>query len=92
MSLLIGEYPTFHCHKTVYRKDGRNFDDDDNYRPVDVAHCAGAMAVCRKLGRDPVVVQVATRLKVISHDHYDDARRETIEPCDLLIDRRKAHL
>ena len=30
-SLLREETPTFHCHKTVYRKDGRNHDEEGNY-------------------------------------------------------------
>lgn len=91
-NLLSGEHQTFSCHKTVHRKDGRNYDEDGNYTPVDVAHCPGAIAVARKFGRDTVLVQVATRLGEIAQDHYDDAMACTIEPESLAIDPRKAHI
>lgn len=90
--LLSGEDTTFHCHKTVYREDGRNFDDVGEYQPKDVCHCPGAMAVARKYGRDPVMVQVANRLGVISDDHYDQAKNLTIEPEQLQIDRKHARI
>lgn len=90
--LLSGEHNTFPCHKTVYRGDGRNHDDDGNYRPVDVCQCPGAAAVARKFGRDIVMVQVATRLGEISPDHYDSAMVTTIDPIDLGIDRVKARI
>jgi len=88
--LLSGKQTTFHCHKTVYREDGRNHDEDGNYVPADVCQCPGAMAVARKFGRDTVMVQVATRLGAIPHDHYDDALPLTLEPEDLDLDPKKA--
>lgn len=90
--LLSGVAPTFHCHKTVYRKDGRNFDDEDNYRPVDVCHCPGAAAVSKKYGRDTAMVQVATRLGYIRHDHYDEALPLTIGKMELSINRKRARV
>jgi len=90
--LLSGEKQTFHCHKTVYRDDGRNHDDEGNYRPVDVCQCPGAAAVARKFGRDTVMVQVATRLGVIDLDHYDAAIPSTIGPNDLTINRDSARV
>lgn len=90
--LLSGEHSTFHCHKTVYRTDGRNHDNEGNYHPVDVCQCPGAAAVARKFGRDTVMVQVATRLGALEPDHYDDALAETIDPEDLSIDRAKAKI
>lgn len=90
--LLSGEAGTFHCHKTVYRSDNRNHDDEGNYRPVDVCHCPGAAAVTWKVGgRDMTMVQIAKRLRMIGVDHYDEALALTIEPGDLdlnLIDNR----
>lgn len=90
--LLSGEHETFPCHKTVYRKDGRNHDEDENYRPVDVSVCPGAAAVSRKFGRDLTIVQLATRLGFIPYDHYDEALPLTLEPEDLPIDREKARI
>ena len=90
--LLSGKMTTFPCHKTVYREDGRNHDEDGNYTPNDVAHCPGAAAVCRKAGRDSVVVQIASRMRFIDHDHYDAAKGESMEPEDLDIDWERVHL
>lgn len=90
--LLSGKATTFHCHKTVYRKGAGNFDDDGNYQPKDVAMCPGAMAVARKAGRDPQMVQVAERMGWIEPDHYDKAMDETLDPSDLKIDRNNARL
>jgi len=90
--LLSGEHETFPCHATVYRKDRRNHDEDDNYRPVDVSVCPGAAAVSRKFGRDLTIVQLATRLGMIPYDHYDGALAETLEPEDLAIDKVKARI
>jgi len=91
-ALLNGTAATFPCHKTVYRKDGRNHDDNGQYKPVDISHCPGAMAVCRKFGRDPQVVQVATRLGFIEEDHYTEAEAGTLSAESLLIDRQKAYI
>jgi hypothetical protein len=90
--LLSGVEPSFPCHSTVYRPDGRNFDDDDEYRPVDICHCPGAIAVARKFGRDTTLVQIATRLGAIAPDHYDEALSLTLEPSDLKVDRKKVWL
>ncbi len=90
--LLSGKDSTFHCHKTVYRNDGRNHDEEGNYQPVDVSHCPGAAAVARKFGRDTVMVQVASRLGAIGHDHYDEALEQTLEPEDLNIDTKRARI
>jgi len=90
--LLSGKESTFHCHKTVYRDDGRNHDEDGNYHPVDVCHCAGAAAVTRKFGRDTTLVQIATRLGAIEPDHYDPAASLTLEPEDLDLDPSKVYL
>ena len=89
--LLLGREPTFHCHKTVYRSDGRNHDDSGEFRPVDVCHCPGAAAVTRKFGRDTVVVQIASRMGLIPAEHYEEALAGTIAPEDLRIDRQKVH-
>lgn len=91
-SLLSGETQTFPCHKTVYRSDGRNHDDEGKYTPVDICHCPGAVAVARKFGRDTVMMQLATRMGVIPEDHYDDAMGKTLEPGDLDIDRTRARI
>lgn len=90
--LLSGEHTAFHCHKSVYRSDGRNFDENEDYHPTDVCQCPGAVAVARKFGRDPVIVQVATRLGVIPSDHYDEAKDLTLDPADLKLDRKKARI
>lgn len=90
--LLKGLQGSFHCHKTVHRPDGRNFNDDGDYEPVDVSHCPGAAAVSRKFGRDTTMVQIATRLGFIKEDHYDKALSLTIEPEDLKINKRDVHL
>lgn len=90
--LLSGEHMTFHCHHTVHRADGRNFDDDGNFTPNDICQCPGAAAVARKFGRDTVLVQVASRLGVIPATHYDEALPLTIEPSELNIDREKARI
>lgn len=90
--LLSGEHATFHCHKTVYRSDGRNHDEDGNFIPVDVAHCPGAAAICRKFGRDTTVVQIASRWGYISNEHYDLALNDTLDAEHLKINRRKARI
>lgn len=90
--LLSGTASTFHCHKTVYREDNRNQDDEGNFQPVDVAHCPGAAAVARKFGRDTTMVQVAGRLGVIPSDHYDQAIRNTLNVDDLEIDPQRARI
>jgi hypothetical protein len=90
--LLSGEHATFHCHKTVYRSDCRNHDDDGNFIPVDIAHCAGAAAICRKFGRDTTVVQIASRLGIISYDHYDQSLDATLDTEHLKLDRRRARI
>ncbi|KRW83706.1 hypothetical protein [Marinobacter sp. P4B1] len=85
--LLTGAAGTFHCHRTVYRSDSRNHDEEGNYRPVDVCHCPGAAAMTQKVGgRDMTLVQIAKRLRMIGLDHYDDALPLTIEPDELDLD------
>lgn len=91
-SLLSGEHTTFHCHKTVYRRDDRNHKKNGDYVPVDVSQCPGAAAIARKFGRDSVMVQIATRLGVIPPDYYDEAMGLTIEIEQLCIDRKKARI
>lgn len=90
--LLSGAHSTFHCHRTVYRSDGRNHDEEGNYQPVDICQCSGAAAVARKFGRDTVMVQVATRLGTIPPDHYDVALPLTIEPFELSVDEARAKI
>lgn len=90
--LLSGKNATFHCHKTVYRKGVDNFDEEGSYHPTDVAMCPGAMAVARKLGRDPQMIQVAERMGWIEPGHYDAAMEVTLEPSDLKIDPNRARL
>lgn len=79
-SLLTGQAPTFHCHKTVYRSDNRNHDDDGNYRPIDVQHCPGAIAVVQKAGGQTTAVQLAERFGIIQTDHYEAANPLTLNP------------
>lgn len=91
--LLSGKSTTFHCHKTVYREGADNFDEEGNYRPNDVMMCPGAMAVARKLGRDPQMIQVAERMGWIEPDHYAEAMSETLDPeTDLKVDFKNARL
>ena len=90
--LLSGVSTTFHCHKTVYRKDADNFDEDGNYKPQDVMMCPGAMAVARKLGRDPQMIQIAERMGWIELGHYDKAMEKTLDPSDLKIDKKRARI
>lgn len=80
--LLSGD-TAFHCHKTVYRSDNRNFDDDGNYVPNDICQCPGAIAVVKKFNRQVVIAEVAVSLGVIKKDHYDEALSLTIDPHDL---------
>ena len=91
-ALLRGQTSTFHCHKSVYRDDGRNHDEDGEFVPNDVCHCPGAAAVARKCGRDTQMVQIATRLGAISQKHFDEAAAATIEPDTLDINWEKFHL
>ena len=90
--LLTGQIPSFPCHKTVYRKGRENFDDEDQYQPTDICHCPGAIAVCQKFGRDPVVVQIGVRLGVIAENHYAEALELSMEPGELDIDLKDVHL
>lgn len=91
--LLSGRESTFHCHKTVYREGAGNFDEDGNYTPHDVKMCPGAMAVARKMGRDPQMIQVAERMGWIPDGHYDQALAETLDPKkDLSINLKNARL
>ncbi len=80
--LLSGD-TAFHCHKTVYRSDDRNFDDNGNYVPNDICQCPGAIAVLKKLNREVPISEVAVALGVIEPDHYNQALSLTIEPSDL---------
>jgi len=66
-------HSTFHCHKSVYRKSGLG--EDPNSRQ----HCAGAIAVLRNMGRDTQAAQLATRLRIIPWDHYEEAKQEVID-------------
>ncbi len=90
--LLTGQSSSFPCHKSVFRADGRNHDDEGNYNPTDVTVCPGAAAVARKFGRDPQIVQIGYRLGFIKENHYDEALSETLEPSDFDIDLRDVHL
>ena len=90
--LLTGEDNTFPCHKTVYREDGRNFDDNEAYDPVDVSVCAGAAAVCETAGRDMVMVQLGKRLGVIDDDHYQQASEQSLRLSDLDLTLEECHL
>ncbi|MFK5949514.1 MAG: hypothetical protein QM500_12180 [Methylococcales bacterium] len=90
--LLSGKDSAFHCHKTVHRSDGRNFDDNDEYVPKDICQCPGAAAVAQKFGRDVTVVQIAIRLGVISADYYDESLPLTLNAEDLNIDKFKAKI
>lgn len=90
--LLRGVDSNFPCHKTVYRSDGRNHDANGNYSPTDIKYCPGAIAVCRKLGRDTVAVQCAVRLGVIRDDHYAAAMKLTLDPDQLNIDRSRSRI
>lgn len=87
-NLYHGHSGAFPCHKTVYRKDNRNFDDDDNFIANDVSQCAGAMAVCEKSGRKATIVQLGERLGIISDSHYSMAKEMTIDPEELDIVRK----
>lgn len=90
--LLSQESQTFSCHKTIHRPDGRNYDSDGRYAPVDISYCPGAIAVVKKFGRDVVAVQLGVRLGVIQEDHYDKALELTIDPCDLAINKKRARI
>jgi hypothetical protein len=90
--LLSGKEESFPCHKTVYREDGRNHDENGDYKPVDVSTCAGAAALCRKYGRDMVIVQLAYRLGVIPYEHYDSASDTVLEPGDLVVCPERARI
>lgn len=81
--LLTGQTSTFHCHKTVYRSDGRNHDEQGNFHPVDVQHCPGAISVTRKAGGETTAAQLAVRLGVIQVEHYDAADSLTLSPDEL---------
>lgn len=87
--LIKGSSTTFHCHKTVYREDGRNHDAEGNYKPVDIAHCPGAMAVAMKCGATPTVIQIAERFGIISGQHYEDAKSSTLSPEEIAEDAGK---
>ncbi len=54
--------------------------------------CPGAAAVARKFGRDMVIIQVATRMGVITDSFLDDALERTINPEDLSVNPKDAHL
>ena len=82
----------FHCHKTVYRSDRVNFNDDGEYTPKEISHCPGAAAVARKFGRDTVAVQVASRLEFIDENHYDGTLEGTLGPQDLQVDKAVAKI
>jgi hypothetical protein len=90
--MLSGEEMSFHCHNTVHKKNNNNFDDEGNYRPTDVAHCPGAMAVLRKFGRDATLIQIAIRMGVIEDNHYDDSKHKTINPSNLKINKKRARI
>lgn len=83
--LLTNAASTFHCHKTVDYSD-------ETPKTNKACHCAGAAAVAQKFGRQTQAVQIASRLRIIPFEHYDEAMSVTIEPGDLNINRREANL
>ena len=85
--LLLGESPSFSCHKTVYEL-GSTQRRKDSKRSV----CAGAAAVCEKFGRKMQILQIAERMGAINSDHFQKALEETIDPEDLDINRKDVHL
>jgi len=87
LSILRGENPSFSCHKTVYRNN-----TDSGRENVKTSVCPGAAAVARKFGRDMVIIQVATRMRVIEDTFLDDALKRTIGPSDLVINKKDAYL
>ncbi|MFC4236518.1 hypothetical protein ACFOY8_15035 [Thalassospira xianhensis] len=80
---------TFHCHETVYKEGNENFDANGNYAPTEIHQCAGAASVMQKLGQDTQIVQVAMRMGIIKHDHYEKSHPLTIDPNAL--DREAIH-
>jgi hypothetical protein len=76
MDLVRGNHSTFHCHQSVYRGNKTAGTNDRH-------HCPGAIAVVRMMGSDTQAAQIATRLRVIPPDHYDDALLESMSPDDL---------
>ena len=66
--LMSGKDQTFVCHKTL-----------DGYRAV----CAGAVAVCKKRGKSPFIVQLAERMDIISEDHYSEALALSVDNFEL---------
>lgn len=89
LSILKGDNPSFSCHKTIY-SDSYNVIDKSPPREPSV--CPGAAAVARKFGRDMVIIQVATRMGVITDSFLDDALERTISPEDLSVNPKDAHL
>lgn len=85
-----GESASFPCHKTIY---GDSDDAIDKVNPPPAPSvCPGAAAVARKFGRDMVIIQVAMRMGAIENSFLDDALERTINPEDLSIDNKDAHL
>lgn len=66
-SLKRGE--SFLCHKTVHYGDDDWDEDSSSYSARgDEKHCAGAMILLRKTGKDNQYMQVGERLRVIDLD------------------------
>ena len=66
----------FHCHKTVYRRDGSETPNDGTTRKV----CLGYVAVLMKERHSPVLTRLAIVTGQLLREDIERAKAITIEP------------
>jgi hypothetical protein len=80
-TLMLDDFSTFQCHKTVHSPQGGEWDDEGNYQPSgQEAMCAGAAAYLMKAGRPTVGMRVALITGEVARDHWEKAAPLVIDP------------
>lgn len=74
---------TFHCHKSVYSKNGGTTDEEGKYNPSHKeSMCAGAMIYLMKIGRPTIGMRMGMAWDVMKKD-------DLMSHQDLVIDELK---
>jgi hypothetical protein len=78
--LLEDDHNLFPCHKTVVRVSDDIEEDGVDQTNGEASACAGALSYLVKLGRVPVAMRIADRIKLINIDDWDAIGDLTIDP------------
>jgi hypothetical protein len=79
--LIVDDYSTFQCHKTVHSRSGGDWDDDGNYNPSgNESMCAGAAAYLMKIKRPTVGMRIAFAAGFAQPNDWEPIYPIVIEP------------